>query len=111
MTVPSPQNLLSHMEAARRETSHHLDRVQRQIEGRAERLAVTEKAKASNRAHKRSGSRWTRADEALFQSHVETLAFMRRGEIEALVRKLEQLDRSIEVIRSKLDMGGLRRAA
>lgn len=111
MTAVSPQSLLSHMEAAWRQTSHHLDRVQRQIEGRAERLTVTEKAKASNRSHKRTSARWTRSDEMLFRSHVETLAFMRRGEIEALVRKLERQDRAIEVIRSKLDMGGLRRAA
>jgi len=111
MTAASPQNLLACMEAARRETSHHLDRVHRQIEGRAERLTVTEKAKASNRTHKRSGARWTRSDKMLFQSHVETLAFMRRGEIEALVRKLERQDRAIAVIRLKLDMVGLRRAA
>lgn len=83
MTVWSPQNLLARMEAARRETSRHLDRVHRQIEERAERLTVTEKAKASNRTHNRSGARWTRADELLFQSHVGILTFMRRVEIEA----------------------------
>lgn len=111
MKPESPQSLLARMEAARRETSHHLDRVQRQIEGRAERLTVTEKAKASNRSHKRSGARWTRSDEMLFRSHVETLAFQRRGEIEALVRKLERQDRAIVVFRLKLDSEDLRRAA
>jgi hypothetical protein len=111
MTAASPQTLLARMEAARRETSHHLDRVQRQIDFRAERLTMTKMAKASNRIHKRSGARWTRADEMLFQSHVETLAFMRRAEIEALVRKLERQDRAIAVVRSKIDIGGLRQAA
>jgi hypothetical protein len=47
----------------------------------------------------------------LFRSHVETLAFMRRAEIEALVRKLERQDHAIAVVRLKLDTGGLRRAA
>ena len=111
MNAANPYDLLARMVAARRETSHHLDRVQRQIEGRAERLTATQKAKASNRSHKRTSARWTRSDEMLFQSHVETLAFMRRGEIEALVRKLERQDRAIAVVRLKLDMGGLRRAS
>lgn len=47
MTAASPQTLLARMEAARCETSHHLDRVQQLINRRAERLTVTAKAKAS----------------------------------------------------------------
>ncbi|OJF89664.1 hypothetical protein [Pararhizobium antarcticum] len=78
MTAGNPQSLVARMEAVRRETAHHLDRVQRQIEGRAERLTVTEKAKSGNRTHKRSGARWTRSDATLYQSHVEPLAFKRR---------------------------------
>ncbi|MDZ7927845.1 MAG: hypothetical protein U5L46_12570 [Agrobacterium sp.] len=111
MSPANPQNLLARVEAARRETAHHLDRLQRQIDGRAEHLTVTQKAKASNRSHKRSGGRWTRSDEMLFQSHVDTLVFMRRAEIEALVCKLKRQDRAIEVVRSKLAIVGLRRAA
>ncbi|WP_159952364.1 hypothetical protein [Rhizobium sp. 18065] len=111
MSAACPQNLLARMEAGRRETAHHLDRIQRQIEARAERLTVTQKAKASNRSHKRTSARWTRSDEMLFQSHVETLAFKRRAEIEALVRKLERQDRAIAIVRLKLDMVSLRRAA
>ncbi|PYE30419.1 N12 class adenine-specific DNA methylase [Rhizobium sp. PP-WC-1G-195] len=53
------------VEVVARCSSTGTDRVQRQIEGRAERLTVTEKAKAINRTHKRSGARWTRADEML----------------------------------------------
>lgn len=106
-----PASLLARMQAARRETSHHLDRVQRQIDCRAERLTVTENTKASNHSHKRTSARWTRSDEMLFRSHVETLAFMRRAEIETLVRKLERQDHAIAVIRLKLDTAGLRRVA
>ena len=93
--------LLLRMEAARRETRRHLDLVQRQIEGRAERMTITEKAKAQNRTHKRSGPRWTRSDEALCRSHVDRLAFERRSEIDALSRKLARQDRAIAALRER----------
>ncbi|NEH73594.1 hypothetical protein [Rhizobium leguminosarum] len=93
MNPVSPRVLLSSMEAARRETRHHLDRIHRQITGRAERRAVTEKAKA--RSHRRGGSRWTRSDEQLFQDHVDRLSFERRTEIAALARKLQHQERAI----------------
>ncbi|NKL23561.1 hypothetical protein GFM07_31665 [Rhizobium leguminosarum bv. viciae] len=111
MNPVSPWVLLSRMEAAQRETCHHLGLVHRQIAARAERLAVTEKAKARNRTHKRSGSRWTRSDEALFQDHVDRLAFERRGELEALTRKLERQDRAITTLRLKLGEAAWRQAA
>jgi hypothetical protein len=47
---------------------------------RAERLAVTEKAKARNRTQKRSGSRWTRSDEVLFQDRAITTWRLKLGE-------------------------------
>ena len=99
------------MEAAKRETRHHLDLVHRQIAARAERLAVTEKAQARNRTHKRSGSRWTRSDEMLFQDHLDRLSFERRGELEALIRKLERQDRAITTLRLKLGDAVWREAA
>ncbi len=99
------------MEAARRQTRHHLGLVRRQIATRAERLAVTEKAKARNRTHKRSGSRWTRSDEMLFQDHVDRLSFERRSELEALTRKLERQDRAITTLRQKLGDSAWREAA
>ncbi|MBY5868640.1 hypothetical protein [Rhizobium leguminosarum] len=77
MNPVSPRVLLSRMEAARQETRHHLDRIHRQITGRVERIAVTEKAKA--RSHRRGRSRWTRPDDQLFQDHVTRLAFERRS--------------------------------
>ncbi len=111
MNPVNPWVLLSRMEVARRETCHHLDVVHRQIAVRAERLAVTEKAKARNRTQKRSGSRWTRFDEALFRDHVDRLAFERRGEVEALTRKLERQDRAIATLRLKLGEAAWRQAA
>lgn len=92
------------MEASRRETRRHLDLVQRQIAARAERVTVTQKAKSSGRTHKRSGSRWTRSDERLFQSHLQALEFQRRGEIEALSRKLARQDAAIAALRARLEL-------
>ncbi len=92
---------LLRMEAARRETRRHLDHVQRQIEGRAERMTITEKAKAQNRTHKRFGPRWTRSDEALYRSHVDRLFFERHSEIDALSRKLARQDRALAALRER----------
>jgi hypothetical protein len=103
MTTVSPDFLLLRMQASRRETRHHLDLVLRQIAARAERVTVTQKAKSSGRTHKRSGSRWTRSDERLFQSHLQALEFRRRGEIEALSRKLARQDAAITVLEARLE--------
>lgn len=42
-----------------------LDLIRRRIAARAKLAAVIEKAKARNRMHESSGSRWTRFDEGL----------------------------------------------
>lgn len=98
---PERRVQLIRMEAARRETRQHLDLIHRQIAGRAGRLTVTEKAKARNRTHKRSGSRWSRSDEMLFQGYLERLTFERHHEIEALSRKLVRQDRAIAALRQR----------
>ncbi len=103
MTTINPDLLLLRMQASRRETRHHLDLVLRQIAARAERVTVTQKAKSSGRTHKRSGSRWTPLDEQLFQSHLHALEFRRRGEIEALSRKLARQDAAITVLKARLE--------
>lgn len=72
---PDRRALLARMEAAHSETRLHLDLIHRQIATQAGRTTVTEKAQA--RSHKRSGARWTRSDELLFQEHVERLTFDR----------------------------------
>jgi len=102
--IAPPQHLalLAGMEAARRETRRHLDLIQRQIACRAERMTVTEKAKA--RSHKRSSTRWTRSDEMLFQAHVERLTFERRGETETLSLKLARQELAIAALRRRHEL-------
>lgn len=100
MKPVSPPTLLSRMEAARRDTRHHLDLVHRQMAARAERITITQKA--SKRSNKRAGSRWTRTDEMQFRSHLERLEFERRGELEALARKLVRQDHAIAALQAKL---------
>ena len=62
---------------------------------------MTTTAKAKIRRHPRGGSRWTRSDEAAFRAYVEQLSFQRRGEIDALSRKLSRQERAILSVREK----------
>ena len=104
MSVPGGTNQLSRMEAAHHQTRAHLERIERQIAARAERMATTAKAKA--RRHPRGGSRWTRSDDAMFRAYVDQLSFERRGEIEALTRKLFWQEHAITVVRAKTISNG-----
>ena len=108
MKPASPYILLSRMEAARRETRHHLDLVCRQIAGRAERITITQKT--NNRSYKRAQSRWTRCDEMRFRSHLQRLEFERRNEIEALARKLARQNAAIQALQAELN-ASIRRCA
>ncbi len=105
MSVSGRITLISRMEAAHRQTKAHLDRIERQISARAERMTSTAKAKA--RRHARGGSRWTRSDEAMFRACVDQLSFERRGEIDALSRKLMRQERAILAVRAKTITNGL----
>lgn len=96
--------LLRRMESARRQTKAHLDLIERQIAARAERMTISAKAKA--RTHPRGKSRWTRSDEALFREYLDQLCFERRGEIDALTRKLSRQERAIAAIRAKVTIKG-----
>lgn len=89
--------LLLRMEEACRQTRHHLDVLDRQIAGRAERLTITQKAKA--RSHRRGRANWTLADEQIYQDHLNRLAFERRNEIAALVRKHGRQEQAIAALR------------
>lgn len=100
MIAASEFMLLSRMEAARRQTRVHLDLVERQIEGRAERSTIA--ARVKRRSFGRDGPARTLGDERLFREHLERLAFARRSEIEALSRKLARQDRTIAALRSRL---------
>lgn len=99
MTVVSPWVLIAQMEAAQQQNAQHLDLIFRQIGRRAERLTVAEKAKS--RTGRRTGSRWTRADEQLYQHHVDRLTFERRGEIETLSRKLKRQEMALDDARKR----------
>ena len=104
MSVSGGLTLLSRMEAAHRQTRAHLGRIERQIAARAERMTTTAKAKA--RRHPCGGSRWTRSDEATFRAHVEQLSFERRGEIDALNRKLSRQEHAITAVSAKTTSDG-----
>ena len=84
---------LARMEVAQAETQRHLGVIERQIAARAERLTITDRAK--RRQHGRSASSWTNADERLFQQHFAEVALARRGEIDALTRKLDRQETAI----------------
>ena len=104
MSVPGGTNKFYRMEAAHRQTRAHLERIERQISTRAERMTTTAKAKA--RRHPRGGSRWTRSDEAMFRACVDQLSFERRGEIDALSRMLTRQEHAITVVRAKAVING-----
>ena len=95
---PDRRLLLTRMEAEQAETKRHLGVIERQIAARAERLTNTDRAKS--RQHRRTASSWTNADERLFQQHVAELALARRGEIDALTRKLDRQETAIAEFRT-----------
>jgi len=100
MTEPRDRRLLlARMEVAQAETQRHLGVIERQIAARAERLTITDRAK--RRQHGRSASSWTNADERLFQQHVAELALARRGEVDALTRKLDRQEKAIAEFRRR----------
>ncbi len=96
MTAVEMRLLLSRMEGTCRETRKHLDLIERQIEGRATRLALTDRIK--KRSVGRSLSPWTPEDERRLQEHVDRLRFERRGELDALSRKLARQETAITVL-------------
>ncbi|NKX68196.1 hypothetical protein HEP89_29085 (plasmid) [Labrenzia sp. 5N] len=100
--------LLRRMETARRQTKAHLDLIERQIAARAERMTISAQAqaKAKARSHPRGRSHWTRSDDALFREYVDQLSFERRGEIDALTRKLSRQERAIAAVRAKITIEG-----
>lgn len=100
MIEPMQQRMLqARMETAEGDTRRRLRIIERQIVSRAERMTVTECVK--RRQPRRGASTWTRADERLFQQLVVELTLARRGEIDALTRKLERQELAIAALRSR----------
>ena len=99
MIEPMQQRLQAGMETAEGDTRRRLRIIERQIVSRAERMTVTECVK--RRQPRRGASTWTRADERLFQQLVAELTLARRGEIDALTRKLERQELAIAELQSR----------
>lgn len=91
--------LQARIEASEGDTRRHLRIIERQIVCRAERMTVTDCVK--RRQSRRGALTWTRADERLFQQHVAELTLALRGEIDALMRKLEWQELAIVALRSR----------
>ncbi|MDH1271760.1 hypothetical protein N5C81_29715 [Rhizobium pusense] len=96
--------MLARMVRAREETRNHLAIVERQMEKRAERMTIT--ARLKTRQYGRTKSTWTRADERDYRENVAQLRFQRRGEIDALTRKLERQDAAIAASHARLRING-----
>jgi hypothetical protein len=95
---PERPLLLTRMEVAQAATQRHLGIIERRIATRAERT-ITDRAK--RRHHGRGASSWTNADERLFQEHVAKLTLARRGEIDALTRKLDRQEKAVAEFRTR----------
>lgn len=95
------RRILTRMEAAQAQTQRLLGVIERQIAARAARLTITDRAK--RRQFGRSATRWTNADERLFQQHVAALTLARCGEIDALLHKLDRQERTMAEFRTLND--------
>ncbi|OWZ92257.1 hypothetical protein B9J07_17410 [Sinorhizobium sp. LM21] len=78
--------MLARLEAARAETERRIAIIERQIAARAERMTTSCRVKARRFGH--ASTTGTRADARDVQAKIAALRFERRGEIEALDRKL-----------------------
>lgn len=78
--------MLAHLETARAETERRIAIIERQIAARAGRMTTSSRVKARQFGH--ASTTGTRADERDVQANIAALRFERRGEIEALDRKL-----------------------
>jgi hypothetical protein len=93
-TYAEQRVLLARMESARTETERHIAIIQRQIAAR-----ITTSTHVKDRQFGRAFTTWTRADERELQENVAALHFERRGEIDALARKLARQAGAIAAFR------------
>ena len=85
------------MVSARAETERNLAIIENQIAARAERMTISARIKA--RQFGRGAATSTRTDERDFQANLAALHFERRGEIDALTRKLARQAGAIAAFR------------
>ena len=97
--LPEVRASLARMEAARRETQHHLGVIERQIAKRAERMTIT--ARAKRRRPGRRARAWTCIDECVYQAHLADLTLARLSEIEWLGRGLARQDAALARMRAQ----------
>jgi translation initiation factor 1 (eIF-1/SUI1) len=82
------RELLVRMEAARRQTEHHLVRLHAEIERRAEASVI--RIRTKRRQYGRHATTWTPADEREYERQLALGREGRASEVEALSRKLRR---------------------
>ena len=93
------RSLLSRMEAARRQTQHQLDLIDRQIIRRM--TAVIPHLHPRRRSYRRGQPPEAGAFLARYRANLAAITAERQQEIDALSRKLARQDRAIEALRER----------
>ncbi|MGV1954197.1 hypothetical protein ACQZ5G_11200 [Agrobacterium sp. 22-214-1] len=101
--------MLARLEAARAETERRIAIIERQIAVRAERMTTSSRVKARQFGH--ASTTGTRVDERDVQANIAALRFERRGEIEALDRKLARQAGAVAAFRVRYRIGEPEREA
>ncbi|MGV2019275.1 MULTISPECIES: hypothetical protein [Agrobacterium] len=96
--------MLSRLEAARAETERRIAIIERQIAARAERMTTSSRVKARQFGH--ASTTGIRADKRDVQANIAALRFERRGEIEALDRRLARQVGAIAAFRVRYRVSG-----
>ncbi|CAM5417844.1 hypothetical protein AFEL58S_02300 [Afipia felis] len=104
-TYAEQRAALARMEAAHAETERHLAVIERQMTARAERMTTSSRVKV--RQFGRTSATWSRADERDFRANAAARRFERRGEIDALSRKLAWLAGAIAAFRVRYRINDL----
>lgn len=96
--------MLARLEAARAETERRIAIIERQIAACAERMTTSRRVKARQFGHASITGR--RADKRDVQPNIAALRFERRGEIEALDRRLARQAGAIAAFRVRYRVSG-----
>ncbi len=96
--------MLARLEAARAETERRIAIIERQIGTGAERMTTNSRGKTRQFSHALTSG--TRADKRDVQPNIAALRFERRGEIEALDRRLARQAGAIAAFRVRYRVSG-----